>query len=229
MTGKEQVARLPMTALLLAMLAFLASHAIPARPRFRDAGIRLLGNTGYHLAYSLLSLGVTVWLGVAYAHAPFVPVWDQQPWMRWVPVVAMFFACQLIVAGVTTPNPFSIGIGGRRFDPDRPGILCLTRHPLFWALGLWAGAHIVPNGDVAALILFVPLLLLALPGPRLLERKRRRALGADAFAALARHTHAPAWAMLREIGLLRVGGGVLLYVALLHLHPIVIGVSPLPQ
>lgn len=214
--------------LILAMLAFLASHAIPARPRLRDAGIRRLGTVGYHLAYSALSLAVTVWLGLAYAEAPFTPLWDQQPWMRWVPLVAMFFSSQLVVLGLTTANPFSIGIGGRGFDPERPGILRLTRHPLLWALVLWAAAHIVPNGDVAALILFGPLLLLALAGPALMERKRRRSLGPDAFAALARRTHAPSAAVLGEIGPWRPMIGAALYAALLYLHPVIIGVSPLP-
>lgn len=218
-----------MTHLSLAMLAFLATHGIPARPAIRDAGIRRLGNVGYHLAYSALSIAVTVWLGFAYARAPYMPLWDQAPWMRWVPPVAMLFACILIVAALTSPNPFSIGIGGRGFQPERPGILRLTRHPLLWALVLWASAHIVPNGDVAALILFVPLLLLALVGPTLMERKRRRSLGPEAFAYLARHTHAPLLGrMLREIGAPRLAGGVLLYVLLLYLHPVIIGVSPLP-
>lgn len=218
-----------MTPLILAMLAFLTSHAIPARPRFRDAGIRLLGTVGYHLAYSALSLAVTAWLAVAFAHAPFIPLWDQQPWMRWVPLAAMFFACQLIVAGVTSPNPFSIGMGGRGFDPEHPGILRLTRHPLFWALVLWAGAHMVPNGDLAALILFAPLLLLALAGPALMERKRRRSLGPEPFAALALRTRTPSWGVLGEIGPWRLGGGAALYGMLLFLHPMVIGISPLPN
>lgn len=217
-----------MTTLVVAMLAFLASHAIPARPRLRDAGIRLFGTVGYHLAYSALSLAVTAWLAIAYAQAPFEPLWDQQPWMRWVPLVAMFFACPLLVAGASTPNPFSIGMGGRGFDPERPGVLRLTRHPLLWALVLWAGAHMVPNGDIAALILFAPLLLLALAGPTLMERKRRRALGPEAFAVLARHTHMPSTRMWGEIGAMRLIIGAALYAALLALHPMIIGISPLP-
>lgn len=214
--------------LVLAMLAFLASHAIPARPRLRNAGIRALGIAGYHLAYSVLSVAVILWLAVTYAQAPFVPLWDQEPWMRWLPPLAMAPACLLIVTALSAPNPFSLGIGGSGFDPERPGILRLTRHPLLWGLVLWAASHIIPNGDGAALVLFLPLLLLALAGPLLMERKRRRTLGPDAFASLARHTGALRWRMLREIGAVRLGGAVVLYLALLYLHPTVIGVSPLP-
>jgi uncharacterized membrane protein len=213
--------------LLAAMAAFLASHAIPARPGLRARGMRLFGTVGYHLAYSLLSIAVVVWLAYAYADAPHVPLWDQAPWMRWVPLVAMFFAALLLVAGATTPNPFSLGPGRRGFNVGKPGILRFTRHPLLWALVLWAGAHIVPNGEARSLILFLPMLVLALLGPRLMERKRRRDLG-DEFELLARHTNRPSWWGLAEIGWKRLLGGVLLYFVLLHLHAPVIGVSPLP-
>lgn len=213
--------------LAAAMAVFLASHAIPARGGLRAAGIRRFGTVGYHLAYSLLSVAVVVWLGFAYAEAPFVPIWDQAPWMRWVPLVAMVFASILLVAGATTPNPFSLGPGRRGFNVGKPGILRFTRHPLLWALVLWAGAHIVPNGDVASLILFGPLLVLALIGPALMERKRRRELG-EQFDLLARHTDRPSWWGVAEIGWKRLLGGILLYAALLHLHPLVIGVSALP-
>lgn len=213
--------------LVAAMAAFLATHAIPARPALRDRGIRAFGTVGYHVLYSLLSIAVVVWLAYAYAGAGYVELWPQQPWMRWVPLVAMFFASILLVAGLTTPNPFSIGIGGKGFVEGRPGVLRLTRHPLLWALALWAGAHIVPNGDAAALILFGPMLVLALAGPALMERKRRRALGGR-FEVLARHTSKPTLWAIPEMGWKRLLGGVLLYAALLHLHPMVIGVSPLP-
>ncbi len=216
--------------LLAAMAAFLATHAIPARPGLRDRGIKAFGTVGYHLAYSLLSIAVVVWLAWAYAEARYdnVALWDQAPWMRWVPLVAMLPASLLLVAGLTTPNPFSLGPGGKGFNVGAPGVLRLTRHPLLWALVLWAGAHLVPNGDVASLILFVPLLLLAAAGPALMERKRRRDLGAERFAELARHTGRPSWWAIPEIGAWRLLGGILLYAALLHLHAPVIGVSPMP-
>lgn len=98
---------------------------------------------------------------------------------------------------------------------------------MLWAAGLWAGAHIVPNGDAAALILFVPLALLAVAGPAMLDRKRRRVMGADEWSRLAAIPCDPL-AALRETGWKRILGGLVLYAVLLHLHQPVIGVSPLP-
>lgn len=214
--------------LVLAVAVFLASHSLTNRPGFRRrAEAALGGSRGFTVAYSVLSLLLLAWMIAAYIHAPTLLLWGQEPWMRWVPPLVMPVVCVLAVAGLTMPNPFSIGPGARGFDPARPGILRLTRHPVLWAAGLWAGAHVVPNGDVAALILFAPMLLLALAGPAMLDRKRRRVLGFEEWSALAAIPRDPV-AMLREVGWKRILGGLLLYAALLHLHEPVIGVSPLP-
>jgi len=213
--------------LVAAMIVFLLSHGLPARPNWRAAGTRRLGDAGYLIGYSLMSLAVVTWLGFAYADAPYVEVWPYVPELRWVTLVAMLAACILLVAGFTTPNPFSLGPGGGGYDPARPGILRLTRHPALWALVLWAGGHIPPNGDAASLILFTPMLLLALAGPALMERKRRRTLGTDEWERLAAATARPATLRFSDIGVARLAGGTALYAALLYLHPYVIGIDPL--
>ncbi len=217
-----------MTELVLAMLVFVLSHAIPARPAIRDRISARLGEAGFIVGYAVLSVVLIGWVAHAYAAAPYVPLWPPHAWTRWVPPVLMLPACVLLVAGFSQPNPFSLGRGSKGYDPARPGILRLTRHPALWGLALWAGAHIPPNGDAAALVLFGPFLLLALAGPALMERKRRKALGGEEFARLARHTGRPRWAMLREIGAVRLGVALGLYLLLIWLHPYVIGVWPLP-
>ena len=214
--------------LVAAVAVFLASHSLTNRPAFRRrAEAALGGSLGFTIAYSLVSLLLLAWMVVAYGNAPTILLWGQEPWMRWVPPLVMPVASVLAVAGLTTPNPFSIGPGKRGYDPARPGILRLTRHPVLWAAGLWAAAHIVPNGDAAALILFVPLALLAIAGPAMLDRKRRRVLGEQEWSRLAAFSHDPI-AALREAGWKRVAGGLALYAALFHLHLPVIGASPLP-
>jgi uncharacterized membrane protein len=214
--------------LAASVAVFLFSHRLTNKPAFRARAEAVLGGSrGFTIAYSVLSVALLAWMVMAYRDAPIVLLWGQQPWMRWVPPLVMPAASVLAVAGLTAPNPFSIGRGGRGYDPAHPGVLRLTRHPVLWAAGLWAGAHIVPNGDAAALILFVPLLLLAVLGPKMLERKKKRVLGAE-WTRLAALTAKPSAAGLREMGWKPVLGGLVLYAVLLTLHLPVIGVWPLP-
>ncbi|MGE5548796.1 MAG: NnrU family protein [Solirubrobacterales bacterium] len=214
--------------LALAVAVFLASHSLANLTGPRRRAEKLLGRLGFVLAYSAVSVALLVWTIAAYIAAPTVVLWPQEPWMRWVPPLAMLPASVLLAAGMTSPNPFSIGPGGKGFIPERPGILRLTRHPVLWGLALWAGAHIVPNGDVAALMLFVPLLLLALAGPAVLDRKRRRTLGLAEWTRLAALTGHPTPAMLAEMGWWRIGLGIGVYLLLFVAHEPVIGVTPIP-
>lgn len=213
--------------LALAVLAFLGSHILVASPGLRRPAEARLGRVGFALLYSALSVALLAWAVAAYRAAPVMLLWEQHDWMRWVPPVVMFPASILLAGGILTPNPFSVGPGAKGFDPARPGLLRLTRHPVLWGLGLWAGAHMVANGDLGALILFGPLFLLALVGPKLLDARRRASLGVAEWARLAGNTKWLASAILAEAGW-RLAAGPVLYLLLVLLHEPVIGIAPLP-
>lgn len=216
-----------LTLLAAAIACFLLTHSLPAIPRVRAGLVRLLGRRGFVIAFSALSLAVIAWIAAAYSSAPIIEIWPQAAWTRLVPLLVMPVACVLLAAGFTLPNPLSIGRGGAGFDAARPGLLRLTRHPLIWALFLWAVAHLPPNGDRASVLLFGTFLALALTGPRVLDAKRRRQLGED-WGRLAANTSRPAALSLADIGWRPVLGGLALYALLLAAHPVAIGVSPLP-
>lgn len=226
-----------MNELVAAVLVFLATHAVPALRPVRAALTRRLGERPYLILYSLVSLAALFWLGAAYADAPYIEVWPFEPWARWVPVLVMPFACVLLVAALSSANPYSIAIGNRPFDPDSPGIVSATRHPLFWAFALWAGAHLVPNGDVASIILFGLLLILSLVGPPGLDAKRRAQWGEDVWRQRTQATSNLPFAAvlggrtrldLAGIGVWRVITGLALYGLLWSAHGWLIGVSPTP-
>jgi uncharacterized membrane protein len=115
------------------------------------------------------------------------------------------------------------------------GILRITRHPFLWGLTLWALAHMIANGDLAALVLFGSLLVLCLIGTRSIDAKRQRAFGDrwERFAALT--SNIPFAAIkegrnqlkIAEIGWQRLAGAVFLYMAAMHFHAKIFGVSPL--
>jgi uncharacterized membrane protein len=222
-----------------AFAAFFASHLVPARPAVRRVLLERFGAGAYGALYSLVSLAVLAWLIEAARNAPHVQLWDFELWQLWAPNLVMPFVCLLVAFGLFAPNPFSIaGRGAAGFDPARPGIAGVTRHPLLFAIVLWAVAHMVPNGDLAHVILFGSFALFGVAGMAMLDGRRQREWGQAAWAERAAKTSLfPFSAAMAgrvrfgelQVDPLRVVAGLGLYLALLGAHPFLIGVSPLPQ
>jgi len=219
-----------MGSLVAASAFFLFIHFGVSGTRWRDALVARMGEGPYRGAFSLVSLLGLLWMGRAYAHAPTIVLWDRPLGLRPAALVVVFVAALLVVIGLATPNPTSVGMEGKLGQGSAAvrGITRITRHPFLWGVALWALAHLVMNGDVASLILFGSLLLLALVGTALIDAKRRRRFAEQwqvfarstsnvPFAAIAagRNQLAPA---LREIGLLRLLTGVAVYAVLFVLH-----------
>lgn len=224
--------------LVLVVALFFGSHLIPARPLVRARLKAILGERAYLAAYSAVSLALLAWLFVAAGRVPAVVLWDTAPWQLWVPIIVMPFVCVLLAFGVGAAHPLSIlGTDRRPFDPGRPGIAGITRHPVLWAFTLWALAHIVPNGDLAHVLLFGLFAAFGAAGMAVVERRRRRTLGMAEWQRLARRTSLVPFAALingrwhpelRALEAFRLAGAVALYLGFLILHAPVIGVSPLP-
>jgi uncharacterized membrane protein len=214
-----------------ALLVFMASHVVPARSGMKGALVSRLGHRGYGVVFGLLSIVLLWWVIVAAARAPFVPLWDQQAWMRWLVNTAMPLVVLLICLSIAAPNPLSFGGRASGFDPARPGLAGVVRHPLLWALLIWSLAHMLVNGDLAHVILFGLFALYAAVGMSMIDRRLRRKWGADAWVTRASATsnlpfggnwrgYWPEW--------WRIALAVAVWAGLLHLHLPVIGVSPLP-
>lgn len=211
-----------------AFAAFFLTHSIPIRPPLRPWAVARLGHAGFGIAYSALSLGVLAWLIAAAGRAPYVPLWDWAPWRNHVVLAVMLPVCVILSLAIARPNPFSFGgAQNDRFDPASPGIVRLTRHPLLLALGIWSAAHILPNGDLAHVILFGTFAGFAMLGGRLVDRRRQREMGQRWHDLRAALSECPASLSLTADTLLRLAAGLMLYAGLIWLHPLVIGLDPL--
>jgi len=219
--------------LLLALALFLVTHTVPALPRLRAAAVGRLGERRYLALYSLLSLAALGWLITAALAAPYLELWPASPWAALLPPLIMPAACAMIVAGLSLPNPLSVTLVPAGFSLERPGLLAFTRHPVLWGFALWAGAHLVANGDLAAAILFGVCLAFSLVGMIMLDRRRRRTLGEAEWRrltqglALARRQDGGRRA-LRDLPWRAFAAGLGLYAGLAALHPWVLGVPALP-
>lgn len=215
----------------LIFAAFFATHSIPLRPAIKSRLIDRFGQRGFSAAYSMLSLGMLALLLRAAGRAPYVELWAQMPWHRHAVHLGMLAVCLILALALGRPNPFSFG-GARRgaFDPARPGIVRHLRHPVLAALALWAGLHLLPNGNLAHVLLFAVLAGFALAGRPLINRRKQRDMGSDVWHALNRQV-ADAPLLTRPICwrsfAMRLALGLLAFGTLIWLHPHVIGVSAL--
>lgn len=213
--------------LLLTITIFIIVHMVPAVPPLRNALISIMGKGAYITGFSLMSLGLLGWVGIAYANAPYVELWVAPGWAYLVPVLLMPLACIFLVAVFTNPNPLSASLKSGGFNPARPGVVGITRHPLLWALILWSGAHLFANPDVASALLFGLFTLLGLVGPFSIDGRKRKKLGPDSWAKLSAPTSfVPFWAAisgrgkidLPSIGWVTLVLGLVLYGVLVVVH-----------
>ncbi|MDV7270721.1 NnrU family protein [Thioclava sp. A2] len=224
------------TEFLIAGFLFMGSHAIPSNKRLKNAIINAVGQAGWVALFSTLSTVLLFWVIFAATRAPYVELWPQETWMRWLANIVMPVAVALGSFGVAAPNPFAFEGRAAGYDPEHPGIVGLVRQPLLWALALWGGVHLLVNGDLAHLVLFGVFVVFSLVGMRAMEARKRRDWGEVEFTRLATRTSGwplqalltGRWRPIRGPSLLRLAIAVLAWMTLWHLHAPVIGVSPFP-
>ncbi|MBD8890951.1 NnrU family protein [Roseibium litorale] len=214
----------------LAFGVFLGAHRVPVLPSVRENLTKALGKTGFTVAYSVLSLVLLGWLIEAAAEAPYVSLWEPAVPLVHTTFLLMGFAFLLFGLAIARPNPFSFGgLNNEAFDPARPGIIRWLRHPMLAALALWAFGHLISNGDLAHVILFGSLGVFALLGMKLIDRRKKRVMGAE-WDRLLKDIRAQSWNrgfvpfpafVIRLLFGLGAMGGMLL------LHPLLLGVDPL--
>lgn len=210
---------------IAAFVAFFLSHSIPVRPAVKSRIVAKTGALGFALLYSALSIAILTWIIIAAGRAPFVEIWGWATWQNHLPLTGMLVAIVIVTMAFGQPNPLSFGgWNNQAFDPDNSGLIGWIRHPLLVALLIWAGTHLVPNGNLAHVIVFGLFAGFSILGMAIIDRRARRILGAENWQHLST-THRRL--TLTRRGIARIALGVLIYLAVLYSHEWVIGVSPL--
>ncbi len=189
-----------MTLLIVGIIVFLGIHTLPSISGLRERLIGRLGETGYRVLFSLLSIAGFVLLVYGFAHAPLIQVWSPPDWTRWVAIVLMLPAFIFLVAAYV------------------PGqIKAKLKHPFLVAIKTWALAHLIANGDLASMVLFGSFLAYAVYDRITLKRRQPTSLIGVSGSGSPRND------------LIAIVLGVVLYVVfLVWLHPLLIGTTPLP-
>lgn len=193
-----------MLVLILGIVVFLGIHSVRiVAPQWRLARIAQWGEGKWKGLYSLVSLVglvLLVWgFGMARPEAPIL--YEPPVWMKHIVLLLMLFAF------------IFLGLFIAKAGKLKPAL----KHPMLIAIKTWALAHLLANGDLASLILFLSFLAWAVFDRIALKRQAR--------AGLAPAVIAPGPASNDVIG---IAIGLVLYgLFIWKLHALLIGVSPI--
>jgi uncharacterized membrane protein len=192
-----------MLVLVIGLVVFFAIHLVPSNVAMHDGLIARFGLNGYKVIFGLVSLIGFALIVIGFAKLQMHPgknpqLWDPPLWTRQLAGALMLPAMIALVAS---------------YVPSR--IHTALKHPMLVAIKIWALAHLLANGDLAALVLFGSFLAFAVYDR--ISVKKRHAAGP------LRDKTGPWYNDL----IVLVAGTALYLVILLWAHQLVIGVSPL--
>ena len=193
-----------MIMLLTGLVVFFAIHLVPSNVAMRDGLIARFGLNGYKAIFGIVSLIGFALIVIGFAKLQMHPGKNPQLWVPplWTRHLAAALMLPAIIALVAA------------YIPSR--IHAALKHPMLVAVKIWALAHLLANGDLAALVLFGSFLAFAVYDR--ISVKKRQALGPLGT------TSGPWYNDLIVV----VAGTALYLMILLWAHQLIIGVSPLP-
>jgi uncharacterized membrane protein len=224
-----------MNALLAASAAFFLLHMLPATP-LRAQLVSLTGEQVYAAIFSIASAAAIWWMAHEFNAAPSGErLWAMPAAWQWAKASLLFLAFVLVIAGLSTPNPYAPG--GKVPDGAfaASGIFGITRHPVMWGIAIWAIAHMISQPNARGFIFFGGFAATALFGSWVQQRRKRVALpGWEAFEA--RTSYWPFFGIIEgrasldfsSIGWGRIAVAAVIWALELHFHSWLFGAAPLP-
>ena len=185
-----------MALLIVGLILFLGAHTFSTFRAARDKWIATLGASPYrglHALVSLTGFALIIWGFSRYRADGLIMVWFPPHWTSHVSILIMAFAWISLV----TANPAPSRLRG------------WIQHPQLVAVMLWSIAHLIANGDLGGIVLFASFGLWAIYDRVQVERR-----GAPKPPRLDHFTLADA---------LQAVGGLVLWAAMIVLHPYILG------
>jgi uncharacterized membrane protein len=211
-------------ALIAAAVAFVGTHFLLSHP-LRAPIVNAVGGAAFLGIYSVVAIVTFAWMVVAYRAAPAgAPLWPVGDGLWAVATVVMLLASVLLM-GSLVRNPALPNPGSPNPVPDEArGVYAITRHPMMWSFALWGLCHIAIYPIAATIIVAVAMIVLALVGAALQDRKKE-ALQPDTWPGWEDKTSywpfaavVAGRARLGGFGMHALGGGLVLWLVATWAH-----------
>lgn len=207
----------PLVSLAAASLALVGTHFALSHP-LRAPLVRVLGAMGFQGFYSLVALACIVWMTPAFRAAPPADLMGSGD-AGWIAATLITLPALALLLGSFRGNPALPDPAAARNATREPaGAFLVTRHPMMWGFALWALSHLVLWWSVRTLIVASAVLVLALVGAHLQDRKKAVLMGAAWTGWQAKTRYWPRWSALGRIGMTTWLLAVALWLALTWAH-----------
>ncbi len=126
-----------MNLLILGITIFFSIHLVPIFP-LKKFLINRLGENKYKGLFSLIALIGILIIIYGFSSADYYPIWDPLPYSKGLALTLMPISIVLLVGANIQTN-----------------IKRLTKHPMLIGILIWSFVHLLANGDLRSIILFV--------------------------------------------------------------------------
>ncbi|MES2096101.1 MAG: NnrU family protein [Pseudomonadota bacterium] len=209
---------------IAAAVSFVGSHFLLSHP-LRAPIVRVTGEAGFLGLYSLVAAVTLGWLAFAFRAVPAeAPLWAVGDGL-WIAGTAIMYVASVLFVGSLLGNPALPDPTGRTSAPPEPrGVFSVTRHPMMWSFALWGLTHILVFPTPANIVLAKTIIVLALVGAALQDRKKEK-LRPDMWPAWeAKTSYWPFGAILSRrtrftpAGVVPILGGIILWLGATWAH-----------
>ena len=157
---------------IAAAVAFVGTHFVLSHP-LRGPIVRAAGPNGFTAVYIGVAFATLGWLAHAYNAAPATaPLWAVGEGI-WGPVTLVMLVASVLLTGSLLGNPALPGPPGKPAPDTARGVFAVTRHPMMWAFALWGLCHIAVYPIAANIVVASAVIVLALVGAALQDRKKK--------------------------------------------------------
>lgn len=192
--------------LLAGAIGFVGSHFAMSHP-LRAPLVARLGDKGFQLAYVVVSLATFYLMVQGFQRAPVSVPWWSAGDLVWGLSTVLMLVAAIFFAGSLVGNPalpVPEGAAKRIAVKEPGGVFRITRHPMMWSFALWGISHILVAPRIDTFILCGAIILLALAGSRMQDRKKFILMGdawlhwqsRTSFVPFAKGVAFPGWLAL---------------------------------